>query len=208
MSNELMTRPDGDARVIKGSLLQFDANNGKWLLDGQPPPAGLQLLVAGTVAVAQLWKGGKPLTTLWPGDVPSLALAVEEGNDAIPKEEWEKGPDDKPKPPWSISRIIYLVDPNTARKFTVAASTVGQKIACELLEDQINTMRQLRGAKVYAEVTLGVGSFPTRFGTRKPRPDYQVVSWRCIGTDTTPALPARDVKPPLLGELMDDAVPF
>jgi hypothetical protein len=206
--NDLMVRPEGDDRVIKGTLLQFDANNGKWLLDDSPPPAGLQLLVAGTVSVGQLWKGGKPLTTLWPGDVPSLAAAVGEGNESIPKEEWEEGADGKRKPPWSISNIVYLIDPSTARKFTVAASTVGQRIACELLEDQVSTMCQLRGTRVYAVVTLGVGTFATRFGTRKPRPDYNVVAWRSIGADPTPALPARDVSPPALSELLDDEVGF
>jgi hypothetical protein len=209
MENGLMVRPEGDDRIIKGTLLQFDANAGKWLIDGQPPPPGLKLLVGGTVAVAQQWRGGKPLATLWPGDVPSLANAVEEGNESIPKEDWEEGADGKPKPPWSISRIIYLVDPNTAKKFTVAASTVGQRIAIELLDDQVATMRQLRGTRVYAEVTLGVGSFATRFGTRRPRPDYVVVGWRCIGPDATPALPARDVEPPALGEFLgDDEIPF
>jgi hypothetical protein len=208
MSNELMRRNDGDDRVIKGQLLTFDANAGRWMLDGNSPPPDLKLLVAGTVSVAQLWKGGKPLTTLWPNDVPSLASAVEEGNDRVPKEEWEEGVDGKPKPPWAISRVVYLVDPNTAKKYTTAASTTGQKIACELLTDQIETMCRLRGAEVYAVVELGIGSFRTKFGTRKPRPDYNVVSWRCIGSDATPALPARDVLPPLLGELMGDEVGF
>jgi hypothetical protein len=205
--HDLVKRSDGDAdRVIKGQLLSFDANAGRWNLDDKPPPAGLRLLVGGTIAVAQRWLGGKPAGTVWPGG-QSLVDVVAEGNESIPEDQWELDQSGKRKQPWAISRVVYLIDPNTAKKFTVAASTTGQRIAVELLEDQIDTMRQLRGTKVYAEIELGVTTFPTRFGTRKPRPDYVVVSWRGVGSDTVPlALP--QVEKPTLAEQMDDGLPF
>jgi hypothetical protein len=205
--HDLVKRSDGDAdRVIKGQLLSFDANAGRWNLDDKPPPAGLRLLVGGTTAVAQRWLGGKPAGTVWPSG-QSLVDVVAEGNESIPEDQWELDQSGKRKQPWAISRVVYLIDPNTAKKFTVAASTTGQRIAVELLEDQIDTMRQLRGTKVYAEIELGVTTFATRFGTRKPRPDYVVIGWRGVGTDTVPlALPK--VEKPTLAEQMDDGLPF
>jgi hypothetical protein len=206
----LVTRSEDRNRVIVGQLLVFDANNGKWLLDNQPPPSDLALLVAGTIMVAQRWLDGRVIETLWPDDVPSLARAVEEGNEAIPKEEWEEGQDGKAKPPWALAFVVYLVDPLTAKKYTVAASTVGQKIAYELLTDQIETMRTLRGQDVVAECVLGVGSFPTRFGTRKPRPDYDVCGWRILGPgrDKAPPLALSKVEEPTTGELLNDELPY
>jgi hypothetical protein len=106
MSNLLVTRSEDRNRIIVGQLLTFDANNGKWLIDGQPLPSDLALLVAGTVMVAQQWRDGRVVSTLWPDDVGSLTRAVEEGNEAIPKEEWEEGRDGKVKAPWAISHVV------------------------------------------------------------------------------------------------------
>jgi hypothetical protein len=208
MSNNLIVRSSDPNRVIVGQLLNFDANSGKWSIDGKAPPAGLKLLVAGTVSVAQKWHDGKVVDTLWPDDGRNLTDAVEEGNEAVPKEQWEKGPDGKPKAPWSISHVVYLIDPATGKKLTVAAATVGQKIAVELLEGQVDVMRQLRGEDVLAEVVLGVSTFATRFGTRRPRPDYEVTSWRSLGKKTAPPLALSTVDRPTTGELLDDSIPF
>jgi hypothetical protein len=204
---DLIKRSGDDNRVIQGQLLALDANNGKWLLDNQPPPSSLRLLVAGTVSVAQQWQGGKPITTVWPDDASSLADVVEEGNESTPQSQWEKDQSGTPKKPWSLSHVVYLIDPNTAKKFTVAASTVGQKIAVELLSDQIETMCRLRGANVMAEITLGISSFATRFGARRPRPDYLVVGWRALGSETVPAI-GRDIEPPAAAEQTADEIPY
>jgi hypothetical protein len=207
---DLVKRDGDDAnRVIQGQLLVFDANNGRWLLNDKPPPSGMRLLVGGTVSVAQQWQGGRPVATVWPETVSSLVDVVEEGNESIPEAQWEKDQSGSSKKPWSISHAVYLVDPSTAKKFTVAASTVGQKIAVELLADQIDTMCRLRGVNVLPEITLGIDSFPTRFGTRRPRPDYVVVGWRALGSETVPALGrGRDVDPPTTAEVVDDEIPF
>jgi hypothetical protein len=204
---DLVKRSGDNNRVIQGQLLALDANNGKWLLDSQPPPSGLRLLVAGTVLVAQQWHGGKPINTVWPDDASSLADVVEDGNEAIPQSEWETDKTGTPKKPWSLSHVVYLIDPASAKKYTIAASTVGQRIAVELLRDQIETMRLLRGTNVTAEVTLGVASFATRFGARRPRPDYVVVGWRTLGSETVPAI-GRDIEPPTAAEQMADEIPY
>jgi hypothetical protein len=204
---DLIKRNGDNNRVIQGQLLAFDANNGKWLLDSQPPPSDLRLLVAGTVSVAQRWQGGKPITTVWPDTVSSLADVVEEENESIPQSQWEKDQSGTAKKPWSLSRVLYLIDPSTAKKFTVAASTAGQKIAVELLSDQIETMCRLRGANVMAEVTLGVSSFATKFGTRRPHPDYVVVGWRALGSEPVPTI-GRYVEPSTADEEMADLIPF
>jgi hypothetical protein len=204
MNGLLVPRTD-DNRVIVGQLLTFDANAGRWLLNGKPPPADLRLLVVGTTAVAQHWQDGKVISSVWDGD---LAEVCEEGNEAIPREEWEDSPDGKKKAPWSVSSVVYLVDMSTAKKLTVAAATVGQRIAVEILSDQIATMCKLRGVDVIPEIILGVDSFPTRFGTRKPRPDYCVVAWRDISGKAAPQLTLSKVEKPTSGELFDDQIPF
>lgn len=202
--NSLLVQRADDNRVIVGQLLTFDANNGKWLLNNKPPP-DLRLLVVGTAAVAQHWQDGKVVASIWDGD---LAEVCEEGNEAIPKDQWEILPDGKQKKPWSVSSVVYLVDISTAKKLTVAAATVGQKIAVEILSDQIATMRKLRGGEVIPEIRLGVDSFPTRFGTRKPRPDYDVVNWFDPSGKAAPQLALPTVEEPTTGEILSDEIPF
>jgi hypothetical protein len=206
MTGLLVPRND-DSRVIVGQLLTFDANAGKWSLSGKPLPHDWRLLVIGTTAAAQQWHGGKTIDTVWADEGRDLHEICEEGNAAIPQSEWELSQDGKAKPPWSVSCIVYLVDPQTAKKFTIAAATVGERIATEILSDQIAAMRKLRGSDVLPEIVLGVDTFPTRFGGRKPRPDFDVKVWRSLGKETTQlALPA--VSEPTSGELFDDSIPF
>ena len=84
-------------------------------------------------------------------------------------------------------------------------------------------MRQFRGARVFAVVTLGDCYMHTRFGGRQ-RPDLKIVRWISLGSDGTalpaPAAPAlakpvepqsgvRTVEEPSLKEQMGgDTVPW
>jgi hypothetical protein len=71
-------------------------------------------------------------------------------------------------------------------------------------------MRTLRGKDVIAEIVLGVGSFPTRFGTRRPRPDYDIIGWRILGAgrDKSPPLALSHVDEPTTGEILNDELPY
>jgi hypothetical protein len=206
---DLVQRNHEDAnRVIVGTALSFDANNSKWLIGDKPTPPGSRLVIGGITTVAQRWKDKRVLSTVWPDSGLDLGDVVEEGNESIPESEWEIGTDGKKKAPWSISRVVYLVDTVDARTYTFASATVGAKIGVDQLRTQAELMQRLRGAAVIPEIELGVDTFMTRFGTRKPRPDFVVTRWISVGGQQTPQLALTQVAEPTRAEEMDDSIPY
>jgi hypothetical protein len=65
-------------------------------------------------------------------------------NGAIPEAEWELGIDGKPRPPWQLNYVVYLLNPHDASVFTSINATTGQRIAFERLVDKMKFMRALR----------------------------------------------------------------
>jgi hypothetical protein len=131
------------------------------------------------MALVQRWKGEKVVEEII--KQPGMTLPkVAELNDRIPKKEWEKGIDGKPRPPWEHCVVLYLLCEATAEKFTYASATIGAHIAVEELKDRVTWMRKLRGATVCPLVKLSSKPFKTKFGMRT-RPHFQIVGWCELG---------------------------
>ena len=125
------------------------------------------MFVIGYTTALQRWKDNKPETiTEHPLPDPKQL------NAAIPVTEWEIGLDGKPRPPWKLVYVIYMIDLKTGAIFTYANSTYGAKLAYEHLEEQIGVMRMLRGEHVLPIVRLEKRPMKTQFGM-KSRPHLQ-----------------------------------
>jgi len=96
--------------------------------------------------------------------------------------EWPDGFDGKPADPWRYSKFLYLLDPVSAEVFTFSTSTSGGRWGISDLTDQIKLMRSTRAGAIPI-VELQSRQMKTKFGM-KPRPFFQVVSWRVKSEDT------------------------
>ena len=105
MTETLPTR--NSTRIIQGVILR--CVDGHWSdRDGLTPPA--ELLAMGTTTALQCWQDGTPTDTVV--ERPGKPLPdVNELNAQIPEAEWEEGIDGKPRPPWVMQFVVYLIDP-------------------------------------------------------------------------------------------------
>ena len=71
---------------------------------------------------------------------------------------------------------LGLIDVNTGAIYTFSTASIGGRIACQQLADQVALMRGLR-ANAVAEVALQTTEMKTKFGNR-PRPSFKVVGWK------------------------------
>jgi hypothetical protein len=147
---------------------------------GAPMPADTTLLALATTKVLQRWQDQRVINTVQAEPGNSLEKLRDELNAQIPEAEWEIGIGDKPRPPWVVSHIVYLLDPRTAEKFTFANSTIGAMRAVGDLKDKVAWMRALRGRKVVAEVRPASKPMPTQYGV-KQRPHFEVIHWHELG---------------------------
>jgi hypothetical protein len=174
MSN--ITKSD-KPRLIRGVLLK--CNDGQWKDgDGLTPPS--ELLVVGTAKGLQCWGKDNDLLDVvleTPGEpLPDAA----ELNAKIPQNEWGTDLTGKPRPPWQLNHVVYLIDMETASTFTYLNSTAGARIAVERLAERIANMRFMRGNAVAPIVRLDSRPMRTSFGT-KQRPEFTIVDWRDLG---------------------------
>lgn len=214
-------------RLIQGVIAK--CVDGRWAdSDGLPLPA--ELFVVGTTRALQCWKDQYPVNTII--EQPDQPLPdVEELNAKIPQNEWELGLDKKPRPPWQLNYVVYLLNPNTADTYTFLNSTTGARIAVERLDDKFRWMRRMRGLGVVPIVQLDSRPMKTQAGP-KIRPEFTILEWREIGggEDKPPQLPpptnkdpagaaakpeekkkvpiGKPVKPITRQEELDDELPF
>jgi len=175
-------------RLIQGEILK--CVDGRWATrDGQAMPLGTHLFVRGMTRAVQCWKGGELLDENV--ETPTTPLPdTDELNQQIPSEEWEKGLDGKPRPPWALYYAVYLISPEDGATYTFINCTLGAKIAYERLEDRIKNMRMMRGAHVIALTALDTRPMKTRHGGHKQRPDFKIIDWRVLdGGGAQAALP-------------------
>jgi hypothetical protein len=199
-------------RLIQGEIIKFA--DGRWSTkEGLVLPGDLPLLAVGTTRALQRWEARMPVDTML--EKPGEPLPdVDDLNASIPESEWELGLDGKPKPPWGLQHVVYLLNTHDAASYTYLNSTTGARIAVERLAEKVGRMRMLRGAKVLPVVTLGSAQMKTKYGT-KARPDFIIVDWRDFGP-TTPALPSPSTTPALgspvapvsLAEELNDSIPI
>jgi hypothetical protein len=164
-------------RLIQGVIAK--CVDGRWAdSDGLPLPN--ELVVVGITRALQCWKDQYPVDTIieQPGEpLPD----VDELNAKIPQNEWELGLDNKPRPPWQLNYVVYLLNPATADTYTFLNSTIGARIAFERLSDKFHWMRKLRGLGVVPLVKLDSRPMKTDFG-QKMRPEFTILDWGDIET--------------------------
>jgi hypothetical protein len=167
-------RSAANDRLLRGTLIRWTDTH-KWVdRDGMPPPE--ILIVIAVDEALQKWEGKKPVEVIRDKPLPDVNTL----NEATDKNTWEIGLDNKPKPPWVHSYLVYLLDPATATTYTYVNSTFGAKLAYDILYERVTTMRLLRGVRVVPVVKLDERPFRTSFGPRK-RPEFTIISWRMIG---------------------------
>jgi hypothetical protein len=212
---EGVTQPESRG-VIRGTCIKF-SNEATWVTsDGEELSSELELIVVDIGRVVQRWKNGQPIETilLAPGQkYPD----VNELNAAVPQEEWEEGPDGKPRGPYQAQSIVYLLNGETMDRYTFPTGTTGGAIAVRDLVDRTNWMRRFRGPDVFPVVALADVFMRTRFGGRQ-RPHFDIKRWVKFGDDgtalpaaETPLLPdpgAREVKAPTAKEATGDSIPI
>jgi hypothetical protein len=162
-------------RVQRGGIAKWAASTGWVDRDGLPLPG--EMLVIGFTTVLRRWRERRPeyLTEHPLADPDTL-------NNAIPIEEWETGLDGKPRKPWALTYVVYLVDLNTAALFTYAHDTFGAMQAYTNLEERIAVMRMLRGEFVFPIVRLERRQWKsTQYGLQQ-RPHFEPTGdWRSPG---------------------------
>jgi hypothetical protein len=179
----------------------------------------LELVAVDIARVVQKWADGKPVETRILGLSENFP-DIEALNEAVPRDQWEEGPDGKPRGPWQAQHILYLLDPATMDKYTFPTGTTGGRIAIGELRDKLVWIRRIKGDNVYAVVTLSDTHMKTRFGGRQ-RPFFKIVRWTRLGGEgdeaqalppppTTPtaqvAVPLAPVQEPSHAEEMNDSV--
>jgi len=186
MSTDLTTTDDGwldaaaeaNARVLRGSLLRFNDWNWSKNKEGEPVEKGTKLVALGTAAAWARWAGGKPVEYRMRQSGKPLPDREELGN--TDQSQWEMGPDGKtPRDPWQSTRLVYLVDPDTAEAFTFSTSSWGGREAVINLGDAIARMRSAH-PKALPVVSLEATAMHTRYG-RKSKPVFKIVDWKAAG---------------------------
>jgi hypothetical protein len=201
------------SELIKGEIIK--CIDGNWSVKGGASiPLGTQMVALSTAMALQHWKDGERLEEIvkTPGQpFPDLKAL----NDAIPEDEWELGMDDKPRAPWSLQYVVYLLDPKTGGIFTFINSTWGAMKAVTLLRDKVKMMRLLRGDKAVPIVALDSVPFKGKYGP-KIRPEFTPIEYRILGAPiTTPvsntATPLiehmQPVEEPTTEEILNDEMP-
>jgi hypothetical protein len=192
---------------IHGKLIQFKDRQ-HLLRDGTVVPADRKFAVIGRRKIAQRWEAGIPVDEIV--EQSGTPLDVAALNDAVPTDEWETDEvTGEPRPPWSLSFAIYVVDLKDAQIYTCINSTKGQAAAYGTLGNRIEWMSAIRGEPVLPIVTLGEELFSKRF--RKYRPEFVIVDWRKPDALSTPLAPiSHRIATPTntTAEDLGDEIPF
>ena len=168
------------ARVIQGAKIAF-SNDGKWVnAEDEVLPAELEVVAVKIGRVLQKWIAQLPVDGetrfLEPREHPD----IEALNAACPQSEWSPDLNGKPRGPFQLQNVVYLVDMATMQKFTYPTGTVGGGICVHELKDAVQLMRQFRGPGVYPVVSLANTFMNTRFGGRQ-RPQFKILRWISFG---------------------------
>jgi hypothetical protein len=184
--NDLVTTDDGwrDAaveaseRVLRGTLLKFSDWNWTRGKEASPIEKGTKLVALGTAAAWVRWERGKPVEYRMRQAGKPLPDREELGH--TDQAAWEIGPDGKtPRDPWQSTRLVYLIDPDTAEAFTFSTSSWGGREAVINLGDAIARIRSAH-PKALPVVALDAAPMMTKFG-RKSKPVFKIVDWKATG---------------------------
>jgi hypothetical protein len=160
-------------QVKNGEILKFV--DGRWSPRGGPEfPHGTRMLFRGKRRALQRWE----CQTLFqeiierPGErLPS----VKKLNDEVPESEWEPGLDGKPRKPWALYYVFYLLNDEDGCPYYHSNCTYGQMLAYDELTNKlaIDAVKGLRGIPI---LKLHSKLMPTAKGP-KQRPFYKVAGY-------------------------------
>ena len=142
---------EANDRMVVGNLIKYVSDSG-WTEGGLPVESNKKLAAVAVNKVLQRWQEERVVETIAQRPLPD----PDEMNAAIPQSEWEEGPDGKPRPPWQLAHIVYLLEIETCEKLTFVSATIGAKIAVSALQDRVAWMRKLRGTDVVPQVELSL----------------------------------------------------
>src|SRR5215831_4358952 len=193
-------------RPINGTLLKFA--DWRWTAgkEATAVPDGTRLIAMATIALWTRWEDGKPVEYRIREAGHRLPERDELGYDD--ESQWEAGPDDEPKDPWQNTRLVYLVDPQTAEAYTFSTSNWGGRGAVTDLGSQITRMRSVHPDAVPI-VELRAAEMPTKYG-RKSKLVFKIVGWK---THSGEIPVEREISAPQAKKIverheMDDGIPF
>lgn len=199
---------EASERTIRGTLLKFA--DWRWTAGKEATPIsdGTKLVALATTAIWVRWENGKPVE--YRTRQAGRRLPEREDLGHTDESEWEEGPDGKPQDPWRNTRLVYLVNPQTAEAFTFSTSSWGGRGAVADLGDQIARMRQVH-ADAVPLIELRSAEMPTRFG-RKSKPLFKIIGWKTADTEQ-PApverqISAKKAEREARDQEMDDEIPF
>jgi hypothetical protein len=113
--------------------------------------------------------------------------------------------------PWRNTRLVFLIDPETAEAYTFSTSSWGGRGAVIDLGDQTARVRAVHPDAV--PIVELRAAMPTKFG-RKSKPVFKVIGWKTANVDDVkPALverqiPAVEAEKQALACEIDDDIPF
>ena len=169
---------DTEQRVHSRLLLK--CVDGRWTSEGVDV-TGSQLLALHTLRALQRWEAQNVVETIV--QAPDGVLPnVDDLNSAIPKSTWELGLDGKPKPPWQLEYVVYLLDVSDASLLTFVNSTFGAKMAYERLTDRgaMDAVPFTRCQRNSSREWLDAKTTKTKTGP-KQRPEFTVIDWPDLG---------------------------
>jgi hypothetical protein len=203
--------------LIVGDKIKFDAAQ-VWVdREGNPLPAGLELVALKILRAVQKWDlKGHPIEEhtrilepheKWPN--------IEELNAACPQSEWRER-DGKMQGPFAGQRLVYFVDMKAPARYTWPSpkDTIGSRMCIDDLRDRIMLTRRVRGADVFPVVELTNIFMRTRHGGRQ-RPHLPVKRWITFGptgeaaqAQLEPPTGVKTVAAPTAREVTNDEVPW
>jgi hypothetical protein len=166
----------GANRIIQGRVAKYDDPD--WFVDGKPFDTTTKLLVIGVKRAAQLWENQRPVKTIV--CTPDKEVDIVALNREIPSDEWEIGLDGKPREPWQLQYIVYLLDLHDGSQYTAINSTAGMRVAWEDLRLRVKNIRLIKRSSVVPIIRLSSAPFRTRFGL-KERPEFAIIDWTSLG---------------------------
>jgi hypothetical protein len=186
----------------------------RWMAgkEGELIEDGTRRVAMATQAMWVRWENGKPVEYRVREQGRRLPDRDEPGYDN--KDEWELNSRGEPQDPWQNTRLVYLVDPQTAEAFTFSTSTWGGRGAVSDLGDQIARMRSVHPDAVPI-IELRSAEMPTKYG-RKSKPVFKIVGWKTASGDGGEPVAERELTPRQTQQAkqivdqreMDDEVPF
>ena len=136
-----------------------------------------------TVALWVRWQNNKPVD--YRQRMPGRRLPERDELGHHDEDVWEVNRKGEPIDPWRNTRLVYLVDPQTAEAFTFSTSSAGGRGAVADLGDAITRMRTVHRDAVPL-VELQAAEMPTKFG-RKSKPVLKIVGWKTSDGGDGPA---------------------